>query len=306
MSAELIDGRAIARSVRDEVAEGVEALSSKRDVRPGLSVVLVGENPASQVYVRMKTRACEEAGIRTRDVRLPATTPEEEVLGVVDELNGDPEIHGILVQLPLPGAMEPRRVMERIDPAKDVDGFHPVNIGRMVSGDPDAFRPATPAGIQEILRRIDFDPEGRRAVIVGRSNIVGRPLAEILLQKEPWANATVTVAHSRTRDLGAVTREAELLVVAVGRPEHVTGEMVRPGAVVIDVGVNRVEDASREKGYRLVGDVAFEEARERASRITPVPGGVGPMTIAMLLRNTLTAARRQAARPAASRPGATA
>lgn len=292
MTAEIIDGKAIAEDVRREVAAGVEELGP--DGPPGLAVVLVGENPASRVYVRMKTEACEEVGIATRDLHLPAETSEEELLSTVEELNGDPEVHGILVQLPLPDHLDEGRVMERIDPAKDVDGFHPVNVGRLASGHPDAFRPATPAGIQEMLRRIDWDPEGRHAVIVGRSNIVGRPMAQILLRKEPWANATVTVAHSRTRDLAGLTRQAELLIVAVGRPEHVTGDMVREGAVVIDVGVNRVEDPSRDKGYRLVGDVAFEEARQRAAWITPVPGGVGPMTIAMLLRNTLTAARRQA------------
>lgn len=293
MSARIIDGRAIASDVREEVAAGVDALVEE-GVRPGLAVVLVGDDPASHTYVRMKTRACEEAGIATRDLTLPAETPQREVLAVVEELNEDPGVHGILVQLPLPDHVDERVVMERIDPAKDVDGFHPVNVGRLATGDPRGYRPATPAGIQEMLRRIDFDPEGRHAVIVGRSDIVGRPMAQILLRKEPWANATVTVAHSRTRDLGEVTRLGELLIVAVGRPELVTGEMVREGAVVVDVGSNRVEDPAAEKGYRWVGDVEHEGARERASWITPVPGGVGPMTIAMLLRNTLTAARRHA------------
>lgn len=299
MTAELIDGSAIAAEVRAEVSEGVDDLAGG-GVRPGLGVVLVGDDPASASYVRMKTRACEEVGIEARDVGLPADTLEEEVLERVEALNADPAIHGILVQLPLPDHVDEQVIMERIDPAKDVDGFHPMNVGRMATGDPEAFRPATPAGIQEMLRRIGWDPEGRRAVIVGRSDIVGRPLAEILLQKEPWANATVTVAHSRTRDLGSVTREAELLVVAVGRPGTVTADMVREGAVVIDVGSNRVEAPGTEKGYRWVGDVAFEEVREKASWITPVPGGVGPMTIAMLLRNTLEAARRQAGRTSAS------
>ncbi|MFW6193670.1 MAG: bifunctional methylenetetrahydrofolate dehydrogenase/methenyltetrahydrofolate cyclohydrolase FolD [Gemmatimonadota bacterium] len=293
MTAELIDGRAIAEDVRREVAEGVDRLVEERSVRPGLGVVLVGDDPASRTYVRLKTRACEEVGIAARDLAPPADASEEEVLGLVDELDRDPDVHGILVQLPLPDHVDERRVMERVDPAKDVDGFHPVNVGRLASGHPRCFRPATPAGIQEMLRRIGFDPEGRRAVIVGRSNIVGRPMAQILLRKEPWANATVTVAHSRTRDLGEVTREAELLVVAVGRPGTVTAEMVADGAVVIDVGSNRVDDPSAEKGYRWVGDVEFEAVRGKASRITPVPGGVGPMTIAMLLRNTLEAARRQ-------------
>jgi len=292
MTAELIDGRAIAAEVRSEVAAGVRELTD-RGRRPGLGVVLVGEDPASASYVRMKTRACEEVGIHAPDLELPADSSEEEVLGQVDRLNADPDVHGILVQLPLPDHVDERRVMERIDPGKDVDGFHPLNVGRTLSGDRDAFRPATPSGVQEMLRRIGFDPEGREAVIVGRSNIVGRPMASILLQKEPWANATVTVAHSRTRDLGAVTRRAELLIVAVGRPGTVTADMVREGAVVIDVGSNRVDAPDAEKGYRWVGDVAFEEVREVASWITPVPGGVGPMTIAMLLRNTLEAARQQ-------------
>lgn len=292
MGAKLIDGRAIAAGVRAEVAERVAGLV-EQGVRPGLAVVLVGEDPASQVYVRMKTRACEEAGIMARDIDLPADISREEVLAVVDELNEDPEIHGILVQLPLPDHLDETEVMERLLPTKDVDGFHPTNVGRVASGDPLAFRPATPAGIQQLIKHTGVDPTGRHAVIVGRSNIVGMPMAAILLQKEPWANATVTVAHSRTHDLGEITRRAEILIVAVGRPEMVTGDMVREGAVVIDVGVNRVPDESAEKGYRLVGDVAFDEAAERASWITPVPGGVGPMTIAMLLRNTVVAAARQ-------------
>jgi len=295
--AELIDGKAIAADVRREVAAAAADLA-EAGTRPGLAVVLVGVDPASQVYVRMKTRACEEVGIAARDIELPADTPQEELEALVDGLNADPGVHGILVQLPLPGDLDETPVVERVRPEKDVDGLHPVNVGRLALGDPDAVRPCTPAGIQELLRRIDFDPEGRRVVIVGRSNLVGRPLASILLQKEPFANATVTVAHSRTRELGAVTREAELLVAAVGRPEIITADMVREGAVVIDVGVNRVDDPSDERGYRLVGDVAFDEVREVASWITPVPGGVGPMTIAMLLHNTVTAAGRAAARGA--------
>lgn len=300
MKAKIIDGKAIARDIREEIAAETSALAAT-GTRPGLGVVLVGEDPASQVYVRMKTRACAEAGIYTRDVRPPASVEEEDLLAEVDALNADPEIHGILVQLPLPDPLDERRIMERVLPEKDVDGFHPVNVGRVASGDPDAFRPATPAGIQELLGRIGEDPEGRHLVIVGRSNIVGLPLANILLQKQPGANATVTVAHSRTRDLARLTRGAEILVVAVGRPEMVRGDMVREGAVVIDVGVNRVPDPTSEKGYRLVGDVAFEEAAERAAWITPVPGGVGPMTIAMLLKNTVRAARRQADAPVGAR-----
>jgi len=291
MRAKLIDGKQIAAEIRAEVAGEVAELV-ERGVTPGLAVVLVGGDPASQVYVRMKARACREAGITAFDRTPTADISREELLEIVDELNADPAVHGILVQLPLPDHFDEREVTERILPEKDVDGFHPVNQGRMAQGDGEAFRPATPAGIQELIRRTGVDPAGRHVVIVGRSNIVGKPMATILLQKEPGANATVTVAHSRTHDLPSITRQGEILIVAVGRPEMVTGDMVREGAVVIDVGVNRVEDPSTERGYRLVGDVEFDTAAERASWITPVPGGVGPMTIAMLLKNTVMAARR--------------
>lgn len=294
MPAQDIDGKAIAASVRESVRERVGELESE-GIEPCLAVLLVGDNPASRVYVGMKQRAADEVGIRALDRRLPATASQEEILGVVNEWNDDPGVHGILVQLPLPDHVDERTVMERIRPEKDVDGFHPVNVGRMTSGDPEAFRPCTPAGIQVMLKHIGYDPAGKHAVVVGRSNIVGRPMATILSQKEPYANATVTMAHSRTADLGAITRLADLLVVAVGRPESVTADMVSEGTVVIDVGVNRVDDPSREKGYRLVGDVDYEGVREKASWITPVPGGVGPMTIAMLLRNTATAAGRLSA-----------
>ena len=293
MRARLIDGTRIASEIRGDVAERTSRLAEV-GVRPGLAVVLVGEDPASQVYVRMKTRACEEAGIHTRDIKPDADISQEELLTIVDQLNADATIHGILVQLPLPKHLDEREVTERIDPSKDVDGFHPVNQGRMVQGDPNVFRPATPAGVQELIKRTGVDPCGKHVVIVGRSNIVGMPMSQIMLQKEAGANATVTVAHSRTTNLEEVTRLGEILIVAVGRPEMITGDMVREGAVVIDVGVNRVEDASTDRGYRLVGDVAFDEAGERASWITPVPGGVGPMTIAMLLQNTVTAAERAA------------
>lgn len=292
MRAKLIDGRKIAAEIREEVAVRTAELT-ERGERPGLAVVLVGDDPASHVYVRMKTRACEQAGIYARDITRSADISMEELLEIIDELDADPEIHGILVQLPLPRHLDERVVMERILPEKDVDGFHPINQGRMASGDRTAFRPATPAGIQELIRRTGVDPEGKHVVIVGRSNIVGMPMATILLQKEPGANATVTVAHSRTRNLAEITRQGEILIVAVGVPEIVRGDMVREGAVVIDVGVNRVDDESAEKGYRLVGDVQFEEAAERADWITPVPGGVGPMTIAMLLSNTAEAAARR-------------
>ncbi len=291
MSAQLIDGKAIAADVRRSVGERVAELKES-GIQPCLAVMLVGENPASRVYVGMKQRAADEVGIRTVDERLSPDTSQEDILAILEDWNADPGVHGILVQLPLPDQIDERTVMERIRPEKDVDGFHPINVGRMTSGDPDAFRPCTPAGVQVMLEHIGYDPSGRHAVIVGRSNIVGRPMAAILSQKGPYANATVTMAHSRTADLGAITRQAELLIVAVGRPESVTADMVSEGTVVVDVGVNRVDDPSRPKGYRLVGDVAFDEVAEKASWITPVPGGVGPMTIAMLLSNTATAAAR--------------
>jgi methylenetetrahydrofolate dehydrogenase (NADP+)/methenyltetrahydrofolate cyclohydrolase len=264
-------------------------------VVPGLAVVLVGENPASQVYVRMKGKACEQAGMHSETIRLPAATTEAELLAVVDRLNADPSIHGMLVQLPLPAHVNETRVLHRIRPGKDVDGFHPENVGKVSIGDPTGFRPATPYGVQQMLVRSGVQTAGAHAVIVGRSNIVGRPMASLLLHKGKGADATVTVCHSRTRDIGAVTRQADILIVAMGKPAFVRGDMIRPGAVVIDVGVNRVDDAAADKGYRLVGDVVFDEAVEVASKITPVPGGVGPMTIAMLLHNTVQAARQWAA-----------
>ena len=294
MSAKIIDGNAIAASVREEVKAEASALR-ERGVEPCLAVMLVGDDPASNVYVGMKEKKCAEVGIRNIDARLPADTSQEEILRILDEWNADPAIHGILVQLPLPDHVDEKTVTERIVPEKDVDGFHPVNVGRMSAGDRNAFRPCTPHGVQVMLQHIGWDPSGKHAVVVGRSNIVGRPMATILSQKEPWANATVTMAHSRSEDLPGICRLADLLIVAVGRPESVTGDMVREGAVVIDVGVNRVDDPDSPKGYRLVGDVAFDEAKEKASWITPVPGGVGPMTIAMLLKNTVTAAGRTAA-----------
>ncbi|MCL7928282.1 MAG: bifunctional methylenetetrahydrofolate dehydrogenase/methenyltetrahydrofolate cyclohydrolase FolD [marine benthic group bacterium] len=293
MTAKIIDGNAIAASVREDVKAEATALREK-GIEPCLAVMLVGEDPASRVYVGMKEKKCAEVGIRNIDARLPAETSQEEILRILDEWNADPSIHGILVQLPLPDHVDESTVTERILPEKDVDGFHPVNVGRMSAGDTDAFRPCTPHGVQVMLKHIGWDPSGKHAVVVGRSNIVGRPMATILSQKQPWANATVTVAHSRSDDLAGICRLADLLIVAVGRPESVTGDMVKEGAVVIDVGVNRVDDPEAPKGYRLVGDVAFEEAKEVASWITPVPGGVGPMTIAMLLQNTVTAAGRSA------------
>jgi methylenetetrahydrofolate dehydrogenase (NADP+)/methenyltetrahydrofolate cyclohydrolase len=288
--AEIIDGKRIAGEVRQEVKQAADELKSK-GVTPGLAVVLVGEDPASGVYVRMKAKACEEAGIYSRVIRLPEETSQGELEAVVDELNADPEIHGMLVQLPLPPQINEQDIIFRISPDKDVDGFHPVTVGRMVIGDPTAFRPATPAGVIELLMRTGNDPSGKCVSIVGRSNIVGKPLAVLLSQKAKGGNATVTLAHSRTPDLPSVLRGADILVAAIGVAEFVKADMVKPGAVVIDVGVNRVDDPSSEKGYRLVGDVAYDEVAEIASAITPVPGGVGPMTIAMLLTNCIAAAR---------------
>ncbi len=291
MEAQLIDGTAIGKAMRAELAGDIAALA-KKGVKPGLAVVLVGENPASQVYVRMKGKACEEAGMHSETIRLPAETSEADLLAVVDRLNADPRIHGMLVQLPLPKHINSERVLLRIDPAKDVDGFHPVNVGKVSIGDPTGFRPATPYGVQKLLLRTNVETKGAHAVIVGRSNIVGRPMAALLLQNGPGGNATVTVCHSNTRDIASVTRQADILIVAIGKPEFVTGNMVKPGAVVIDVGVNRVDDPSSKNGYRLVGDVQFAEAKKVASAITPVPGGVGPMTITMLLYNTVQAAQQ--------------
>jgi methylenetetrahydrofolate dehydrogenase (NADP+)/methenyltetrahydrofolate cyclohydrolase len=290
VSARLLDGVAIAAAIRAEVTEDVRTLAA-RGIIPGLAVVLVGEDPASDVYVRSKGKACLEAGMHSETIRMSADSPAAEVLATIDRLNADPAIHGILCQLPLPPHINADEVLQRIDPGKDVDGFHPVNVGKVVLGDPTAFKPATPFGIQQILLRSGIETRGARAVIVGRSTIVGRPMANLLIQPGPGGDATVTVAHSRTRDLPAVCREADILVVAIGRAEFIGADAVKPGATVIDVGINRVEDASRPRGYRLVGDVAFEPVAEVAGAITPVPGGVGPMTIAMLLRNTLQAAQ---------------
>lgn len=289
MPAKLIDGTTVAKAIRAEVAEEVVALKA-RGVKPGLAVVLVGDDPASAIYVRMKGRACEEAGMHSVTIRLSAETTQAELVAQVDALNADPSIHGILVQMPLPPQMDSETVIRRIKPEKDVDGFHPVNVGKMLIGERDGFVPATPAGVQELLQRSGVETKGKDCVVVGRSNIVGKPMAALLLQNRPGGNATVTICHSATRDLAAHTRRADILIVAAGRAGMVTGQMIKPGAVVIDVGVNRVNDQSAPKGYRLVGDVEFESASTVASQITPVPGGVGPMTIAMLLRNTVRAA----------------
>ena len=290
MTATLISGRAIAAEIRAEIEERVRDLREREGLKPGLATVLVGEDPASQAYVGMKNRAAGELGIHSRQITLPAETSEMELLGLVQGLNVDPEIHGILVQSPLPAHIDEGRVLLAIDPSKDVDGFHPFNVGLLATGSDDVLKPCTPAGIIELLVRSGNPPAGKHVVVVGRSNIVGRPMASLLLRKGPGGDATVTVAHSRTPDLGAVTREADIVIVAVGRPRTLRGDMVRPGAVVVDVGSNRIDDPEAEKGYWYVGDVDFDEVVEVASAITPVPGGVGPMTITMLLSNTVDAA----------------
>jgi methylenetetrahydrofolate dehydrogenase (NADP+)/methenyltetrahydrofolate cyclohydrolase len=279
--------------MRAELKGELRALAAA-GVTPGLAAVLVGDNTASATYVRMKGKACEETGLYHETIRLPASTTEAALWAVVDRLNADPKIHGILVQLPLPPHIGTQRVLQRVAPAKDVDGFHPENVGKVAIGDPTGFRPATPYGVQQLLVRSGVDTTGAHAVIVGRSHVVGRPLAALLLQDGPGGNATVTVCHSRTREIKSITRQADILIVAMGRPGFVTGDMIKPGAVVIDVGTTRVDDPTAKQGYRLMGDVNFAEATQVAGAITPVPGGVGPMTITMLLVNTVQAARQWA------------
>jgi methylenetetrahydrofolate dehydrogenase (NADP+)/methenyltetrahydrofolate cyclohydrolase len=290
MSAKIIDGKQIAAEIRDELKTKVSALK-EQGIVPGLGVILVGADPASQSYVTAKERACEAIGIYSDDNRLPAETTQEELLALIEKMNADPKINGILVQLPLPKHIDEATVLLAIDPDKDVDGFHPMSVGKMMVGE-DTFLPCTPHGVVQMLMRSGVETEGAHVVVVGRSNIVGKPVANMLLQKKKGANATVTLCHTRTKDLGHFTRQADIIIAASGWPNTVTADMVKEGAVVIDVGVNRVEDASRERGYRLVGDVDFEAVKEKASMITPVPGGVGPMTITMLLYNTVESAKR--------------
>jgi methylenetetrahydrofolate dehydrogenase (NADP+)/methenyltetrahydrofolate cyclohydrolase len=293
VAAEIIDGKAIADEIRGEMRERVRGLAERGTI-PGLAVVLVGENPASQVYVRMKNKACEEAGMFSKTLEYPSSMTQEELLALVGKLNADPRYHGILVQLPLPRGIETKCVLEMVDPRKDVDCFHPANVGRLVLGEK-VLPPCTPAGIREILVRRGIPTRGAHVVVVGRSNIVGRPLANMMSQKSEGADATVTLCHTGTKSIDSITRLADILVAAIGRPEFIQGSMIRKGAVVIDVGVNRVEDPASARGYRLVGDVHFESAVRVAGAITPVPGGVGPLTIAMLLRNTVEAAESQCA-----------
>ena len=284
-----IDGKALAQKMRDEIAAGVAALKAERGIVPGLAVILVGDNPASVSYVTAKERACAEAGMASREVRLPATAAEGELLDAIAALNADPAIHGILVQLPLPKGFDEKRVIDAISPEKDVDGFTPVNVGKMLIGEP-CFLPCTPHGIVKLIEFAGLDVRGRHAVVIGRSNIVGKPVAALLSRK--GVDATVTLCHTGTPDIAKFTRQADVVVVAAGRPNTLTGDMLKPGAVVIDVGVNRVPDATSPRGYRLVGDADFDSCARVASAITPVPGGVGPMTITMLLFNTLEAATR--------------
>jgi len=292
LSAKIIDGNKIADEIRGEIKKEVESLKSQNNITPGLAAVLVGDNPASQVYVRMKRKACKEIGIFSEEYNLPANTKEEELLELINKLNKSTQINGILVQLPLPEQINEVKILNSVLPEKDVDGFHPINVGKMLLGEP-VFLPCTPFGVQQMLLRSGYDPRGRHVVIVGRSNIVGKPLAAILMQKKEGADATVTICHSRTKDISKHTREAEILIAAIGRAKAITAGMVSKGVVVIDVGVNRVDDPTSEKGYRLVGDVDFDEVSKVAEAISPVPGGVGPMTITMLLNNTVKAAKIQ-------------
>ena len=292
MTAKLILGKEVSEEIYAELRQRIASLKERGTV-PGLAVILVGDDPASQVYVRKKGEMCEELGMRSQIIRMPADTTQEELLGRIAELNADESIHGFLVQLPLPPHIDEEAVIASISPEKDVDCFHPSNVGKLLIGDPD-FMPATPAGVQQMLVRSGVETAGRHVVVVGRSNIVGKPMAALMVQKGPGADSTVTVVHSRTANLAEITRTADILVVAIGKPRFITADMVRPGAVVIDVGTNRVDDPTHPKGSRLVGDVDFDAVKEVASAITPVPGGVGPMTICMLMANAVRAAEKAA------------
>ena len=290
VTAKILDGKALAQEIRSEVAAGVAEMQRNHGVTPGLAAVLVGDDPASAIYVRNKRKACNEVGMVSDTICLPGNSTTEKVLEAVDGLNKNPRFHGILVQLPLPTQVDELAVIESMDPDKDVDGLHPFNVGKLVQGRAD-FIPGTPAGIQQILLRNGHDPSGTNVVVCGRSDIVGKPMALLLMQPAHGANATVTVCHTRTKNMEEITSQADILVAAIGSPNAITADMVKEGAIVIDVGINRVTDDSRKRGYRLDGDVNFAEVSEKASALTPVPGGVGPMTIAMLLVNTLTATR---------------
>ncbi len=285
---QIIDGKKVAAEIKEELKREITKLSESGKKVPGLVAILVGENPASQIYVKSKGKACEQIGMMGKTEILPTDTTEEELLNLVNQYNEDSNFHGILVQLPLPAHINGDKIIEAIKPEKDVDGFHPVNVGRLVIGK-DSLRSCTPAGIQELLKRYKIETKGKHVVIVGRSNIVGKPIANIMVQKEEFANSIVTVCHSAAEDLSYFTKQADILIAAIGKAEFITADMVKEGVVVIDVGINRVEDASKKRGYRLVGDVDFNDVSQKCSYITPVPGGVGPMTIAMLLKNTFKA-----------------
>ncbi len=290
MTAQIISGNEVAKSIRAELREEVSRMKAG-GVTPGLVVIIVGEDAASQVYVRKKGEACQELGINSETIRLPADTKEAELLALIDKYNADKKFDGILVQLPLPKHISEEKVLVRIDPGKDVDGFHPVNVGKMVVGAADCYLPCTPHGVQELLMRSGNDPKGKHVVVLGRSNIVGKPITNILLQKAPGADATVTICHSRTKDLKEFTLRADIIVAAMGVPNFLKADMVKEGVVIMDVGVNRISDPTAKGGFRLVGDVDFESVKEKAKAITPVPGGVGPMTITMLMKNTVKAAK---------------
>jgi methylenetetrahydrofolate dehydrogenase (NADP+)/methenyltetrahydrofolate cyclohydrolase len=290
MAAQIISGNEVAKSIRAELKEEVSRMKAG-GITPGLVVIIVGEDAASQVYVRKKGEACQELGINSETIRLPADTKEAELLALIDKYNADEKFDGILVQLPLPKHISEEKVLLRIDPGKDVDGFHPVNVGKMVIGAADCYLPCTPHGVQELLMRSGNDPKGKHVVVLGRSNIVGKPITNILLQKAPGADATVTICHSRTKDLKEFTLRADIIVAAMGVPNFLKGDMVKDGVVIMDVGVNRISDPTAKGGCRLVGDVDFESVKEKAKAITPVPGGVGPMTITMLMKNTVKAAK---------------
>jgi len=289
---QLIDGKALANTIKEEIAKEVEILKAAGGKTPHLAAVLIGDDPASAVYVRNKVRACEKVGFKSTLVRGDANTTEEEVLAIVKQLNEDPDVDGFIVQLPLPKHIDEEKVNLAIDPKKDVDGFHPMNVGRMALGLP-SYLPATPFGIMQMLDRYDIETSGKHCVVIGRSNIVGTPMSILLSRKGKVGNCTVTLTHSRTKDLKAETLRADIIIAAIGRPDYLTADMVKDGVVIIDVGINRVEDTSRKRGYRLVGDANFEEVAAKSSYITPVPGGVGPMTITSLLMNTLKSARKE-------------
>ncbi len=284
----IIDGKLVAEEIKSELAEKVKRLAADGKKVPGLVTILVGDNPASQVYIRMKNKACEKIGFLSRVEKLPAETKESDLLDLVEKYNNDPDYHGILVQLPLPSQISEDKVIASINPQKDVDGFHPVSVGNLVIGN-DTFFPCTPYGIMKLMEKYEIDPKGKHVVVVGRSNIVGKPIANILLQKQKGANAVVTVCHSAASDLSFYTKQADILIAAIGRANFITADMVKDGVVIIDVGINRVDDPGSEKGYKIVGDVDFENVKLKSSFITPVPGGVGVMTIAMLLYNTYKA-----------------